>query len=69
MESFYRTMRKRFGLLMEGDKPLGGQWNYDKENRVKLKPADLDHIPEPLIFQHDVATVLSSRTRTLFQKI
>jgi deoxyribodipyrimidine photolyase-related protein len=34
MENFYRAMRKRFGLLMEpGDKPTGGAWNYDKENR------------------------------------
>jgi len=29
MESFYRSMRKRYDLLMDGDKPFGGQWNYD----------------------------------------
>lgn len=36
MEYFYREMRRRTGLLMEGDTPAGGAWNYDAENR---KPA------------------------------
>ena len=33
MEDFYRMMRKRTGLLMQDDKPSGGAWNYDKDNR------------------------------------
>ena len=33
MEYFYREMRKRYALLMEGDQPEGGKWNYDAENR------------------------------------
>ena len=34
MEDFYRMMRKRTGLLMDGDgKPEGGAWNFDKDNR------------------------------------
>ncbi len=33
METFYRLMRKKSGLLMDGSDPEGGQWNYDKENR------------------------------------
>ncbi len=34
MEDFYRMMRKRTGLLMDGDgKPVGGAWNFDKDNR------------------------------------
>lgn len=33
MEFFYREMRKRTGYLMDGDKPVGGRWNFDKENR------------------------------------
>lgn len=37
MESFYREMRKRNGLMMEGEKPVGGKWNYDNENRNKWK--------------------------------
>ncbi len=33
MEFFYRKMRKDFHLLMSGEQPLGGQWNFDKNNR------------------------------------
>jgi deoxyribodipyrimidine photolyase-related protein len=36
MESFYRYMRKKHQLLMNGDEPEGGQWNYDADNRKKL---------------------------------
>ncbi len=57
METFYRTMRKRFGLLMEGDRPLGGRWNYDKENRHALKPEDWHAIPEPLCFDNEVTAI------------
>jgi deoxyribodipyrimidine photolyase-related protein len=39
MEYFYRDMRRRTGLLMDGDQPAGGKWNYDAENR---KPASSD---------------------------
>ncbi len=33
MESFYRKQRVKFNLLMDGKEPLGGEWNYDHENR------------------------------------
>jgi deoxyribodipyrimidine photolyase-related protein len=34
MEHFYRHMRKQHGVLMETeDRPAGGQWNFDHENR------------------------------------
>ncbi|MCR9071696.1 MAG: cryptochrome/photolyase family protein [Alphaproteobacteria bacterium] len=36
MEHFYREMRKRTGILMDGDKPVGGDWNYDEQNRKAL---------------------------------
>lgn len=38
MEYFYRDMRRKTGLLMEGDKPVGGQWNFDHDNRKPAKP-------------------------------
>ncbi len=38
MEFFYREMRRKTGLLMDGDKPAGGRWNFDSENRRKLPP-------------------------------
>ena len=37
MEDFYREGRKRFNILMEEDKPVGGKWNYDKQNRKPPK--------------------------------
>lgn len=58
MESFYRKMRKRLNLLMDGDQPLGGQWNYDADNRARLRAADLSEIPEPLLFDNNVEQVL-----------
>jgi len=33
MESFYRMMRRKHGILMQGEGPQGGQWNFDKQNR------------------------------------
>jgi deoxyribodipyrimidine photolyase-related protein len=36
MEFFYRDMRREHGFLMQGDTPVGGQWNYDAENRKSL---------------------------------
>lgn len=36
MEHFYREMRREHQLLMEGDQPAGGEWNYDHANRKKL---------------------------------
>ncbi|WP_082666233.1 cryptochrome/photolyase family protein [Aureimonas sp. AU4] len=36
MEDFYRGMRRRTGFLMGGDKPVGGRWNLDSENREPI---------------------------------
>jgi deoxyribodipyrimidine photolyase-related protein len=33
MEDFYRAQRRRFDLLMNGDEPAGGRWNFDRDNR------------------------------------
>ncbi|WP_172331755.1 cryptochrome/photolyase family protein [Mangrovicoccus sp. HB161399] len=53
MEYFYREMRRKTGLLMDGDRPAGGKWNYDRENR---KPARDDlFAPKPLWFSPDEA--------------
>ncbi|MGB2137003.1 MAG: cryptochrome/photolyase family protein, partial [Flavobacteriaceae bacterium] len=37
MEFFYRNMRKKYDLLMVQGQPLGGKWNFDKNNRKKWK--------------------------------
>ena len=48
MENFYRKQRIRLNILMEGGQPLGGAWNFDKENRLPPPkkyegPAYLEH--------------------------
>ena len=54
MEFFYRDMRRRTGLLMDGAKPVGDRWNFDLENR---KPAVADlFMPRPLPFPPDAIT-------------
>ncbi len=54
MEYFYREMRRDTGLLMDGDNPTGGQWNFDQENR---KPASADlFMPAPTTFGPDETT-------------
>ena len=62
MESFYRTMRKKHTILMEGDQPLTGKWNYDSDNRKKLPK---DHKPtSPLIFDNNVSDILLEINKT-----
>ena len=53
-EAFYRFMRRRTGYLMDGDDPIGGQWNYDEENR-ETPPAGYDP-PSPPRFEPDALT-------------
>jgi deoxyribodipyrimidine photolyase-related protein len=36
MEHFYREMRREHAILMDGDAPAGGEWNYDAANRKRL---------------------------------
>jgi deoxyribodipyrimidine photolyase-related protein len=64
MEYFYRDMRRKTGLLMDGDKPAGSEWNFDKENR---KPAGNNlfvpaapHYPPDAVTQ-DVIDMVAAR--------
>ena len=54
MEYFYREMRRKTGLLMDGDKPVGGKWNFDRENRKKAQPDLLRS--QPMRFTPDTMT-------------
>ncbi|CAB0151917.1 (6-4) photolyase [Pseudidiomarina piscicola] len=56
MEYFYRRVRKQTGYLMNGDQPVGEQWNFDKQNRKSL--GTKDPLPEPLLFAHDVTPLV-----------
>ncbi len=45
MSSFYQWQRRRLDVLMDGDRPVGGRWSYDEDNRKKLPRGHL--VPEP----------------------
>lgn len=53
MENFYRWMRRRENILLQDGKPLGGQWNFDKENRQP--PPDRAY-PDPPFVEPDEIT-------------
>ena len=46
LEVFQREQRKRLNILMDGDQPVGGQWNFDHNNRQPL-PRDGGSWPAP----------------------
>ncbi len=54
MEHFYRAMRRETGLLMEGETPAGGRWNFDSENRKPAKAALF--LPAPFRVEPDAET-------------
>lgn len=54
MEYFYREMRRKTGLMMEGDDPAGGKWNFDHDNR-KPAPGSVDY-SGPMRFEPDETT-------------
>ena len=56
MENFYRMMRKKYDILMDGADPVGGKWNYDHDNRKKM-PASTP-IPPIKSFQKSVQEIV-----------
>jgi len=54
LEDFYRAGRRRFEVLMAGERPLGDRWNFDKDNRQP--PKGKLNAPEPLGFGPDAIT-------------
>jgi deoxyribodipyrimidine photolyase-related protein len=56
LEFFYREMRRKTGILMTGDEPTGGQWNFDAENRVAFGQGGPGEVPPPTAFPPDALT-------------
>lgn len=54
MEHFYRQMRRRTGLLMDGDAPVEGRWNFDRDNR-RPAPGAIAY-SGPMRFEPDAIT-------------
>lgn len=56
MEHFYRAIRRRMGVLMDGDDPAGDKWNLDKQNRENFGAAGPPEHSEPMSFTPDETT-------------
>ena len=56
MEYWYRALRQRFGVLMDGDQPSGGQWNFDADNRASFGVKGPQNLPNPPHFVPDKTT-------------
>ncbi len=56
MEYFYREMRRRHGVLLAEDRPEGGKWNYDVENRGSFDRHGPRDLPRPPAFPPDRLT-------------
>ena len=67
METFYRKMRQKTGLLMDGSKPIGGQWNYDKQNR-KAIPTSIATPKIPSFRQDEITLDVIKLVEQLFSQ-
>jgi deoxyribodipyrimidine photolyase-related protein len=56
MEHFYREMRRRTRVLMDGEEPVGDQWNYDADNRASFGKRGPEDVPAPISFEQDALT-------------
>lgn len=52
LENFYRDARRRFDLLMDGNQPAGGRWNFDADNREPA-PKDAKSLDVPAPWRPD----------------
>ncbi|MFZ9103895.1 MAG: cryptochrome/photolyase family protein [Burkholderiaceae bacterium] len=56
LEYFYREVRHKTGLLMQGSEPVGGQWNFDVDNRGAFGKEGPGLVPPPAQFAPDEIT-------------
>jgi len=56
LEYFYRELRHKTGILMDGKKPMGGQWNFDADNRESFGKTGPAAVPPPTRFAPDEIT-------------
>ncbi len=57
LEYFYRELRQRHKILMDDDKPAGGQWNFDADNREAFGPQGPGPVPARATFEPDALTL------------
>jgi deoxyribodipyrimidine photolyase-related protein len=67
LEHFYRKLRRDFGVLMDDGRPVGGDWNFDQDNRKTFgrsgPPDDLRPLPtfEPDVVTREVIDLVAHR--------
>ena len=67
LEYFYREMRRRHRVLMDGDQPVGGEWNYDSDNRGAFGKAGPGVVQSPVAFPPDALSMqVLEQVKTLF---
>lgn len=58
MEFFYRNLRKKYKILMDEEgQPIGGQWNFDHDNRKSFGKQGPPEIPSLKGFEPDKITL------------
>ena len=57
LEYFYRELRRKHHILMDGKQPIGGQWNFDADNRGSFGKAGPGALPAPTRFELDATTL------------
>jgi deoxyribodipyrimidine photolyase-related protein len=66
MEDFYRWQRRRTGLLMDGDEPVGGRWNFDADNRHPLPRGGIDVPESPVVAPDEITAEVIEEVATRF---
>lgn len=56
LEFFYRWCRKRQNILMDGNQPVGGKWNFDHDNRGVFDKRGPGLLPRPIAFARNKIT-------------
>lgn len=56
LEFWYRELRQKHRILMDGDAPIGGQWNFDADNRESFGKHGPQNVPPPTRFAPDATT-------------
>ena len=68
LEYWYRELRRKNGVLMEGKEPEGGQWNFDADNRESFGKIGPINVPLPTRFVPDAITAeVMALVNTRFQ--
>jgi deoxyribodipyrimidine photolyase-related protein len=57
LEYWYRELRHKHSILMDGKDPVGGQWNFDADNRESFGKVGPQNVPPPTRFEPDAVTL------------